>query len=131
MALTNLVSRPAMEANGWEFDVSHWDNSHFLDICGNDTWYGFYIRYGKGKVSTTFKSSGFGILRFGNCWSQNEVAVYLNANKLSYASGNEMEKEIQFRFSSKDKLEIAEDGAIIKLHSLSITCYCEYIFYNS
>ena len=125
MALTNVESRSAMEENGWEFHVSHWGKSQFLDICGNDTWYGFYRGYGRGTVSTIFKGSGVGILTFGNCWDHNEVVVYLNNYKISYAFGNEKRKKVHFRFSPGDQLQIEEYGAIIKLHSLSITCDCK------
>ena len=128
MALNNVASRPAMEENGWEFHVSQWDKREFDDICGNDTWYGFYWGNGKGSVSANFKGSGFGILTFGNCWTHNEVEVYLNHFKISYARGNVMRKEIQFHFYPGDKLLVTEVGAIIKLHSLSITCSCKYTF---
>ena len=128
MALTDVASRPAMEKNGWEFRVSQWDKSEFVDTCGNATWYGFYRGYGRGSVSTNFKGSGFGILIFGNCWAQNEVEVYFNDHRISYALGNVTRKEIQFHFSPGDKLQVMEDGAIIKLHSLSITCTCKYTF---
>ena len=128
MALTNVISRHVMEENGWEFQVTHWYKSQFLDICGNDTWYGFYVGYGRGSVTTNFKASGFATLAFGNCWAHNEVAVYLNNRKIAYAFGNVKRKEVQFQFSPGDKLQITEDGAIIILHSLSITCYCKYAF---
>ena len=123
-----MVSRSAMEENGWEFHVSHWDKSEFVDMCGNDTWFGFYVGYGRGSVgtvSTSFKGRGFGILKFGNCWTHNEVEVYLNNYKVSSALGNVRMKEVQFHFSPGDKLQVTEDGAIIKLHSLSITCSCK------
>ena len=126
MSLTNVVSRPAMEENGWEFHVSQWDKSEFVDICGNDTWYGCNRGHVTGSISTNFKGSGYGVLTFGNCWTHNEVEVYLNKHKISYAFGNVKRKEIQFHFSPGDKLQVTEDGAMIKLHSLSITCYCKY-----
>ena len=128
MALTNVDSRSAMEENGWEFHVSHWDKSQFLYICGNETWYGFLRGHGRGSVSLNFKGSGFGVLKFGNCWAHSVVEVYLNSDKIAYALGNVTAKEIQFRFAPGDKLQVTEDGAIIKLHSLSITCYCKYTF---
>ena len=126
MALANVASRPDMEKNGWEFHVSHWDKIEFVDICGNDTWYGFYGGHYRGSVSTNFKGSGFGILKFGNCWAHNEVEVYLNNYRISYAFGNVTKKEIQFQFSPGDKLQVTELGAIIKLHSLALTCSCKY-----
>ena len=126
MALTNVASRAAMEKNGWEFHVSQWEKKEFVDMCGNDTWYGFYRGPGRGSVSTKFKGSGHGILIFGNCWAHNEVEVYFNYHKISNAMGNVTRKEIQFHFFPGDKLQVMEDGAIIKLHSLSITCYCKY-----
>ena len=85
MDLSNVVSRHAMEKSGWKFDVSHWDKNDFVDICGNDTWYGFYNSRRMGSVSAHFKGSGFGILKFGNCWADNEVRVYLNSDKIAFA----------------------------------------------
>ena len=35
---------------------------------------------------------------------------------------NDTKEEISFNFISGDKLELEEDGAIIKLHSLNISC---------
>ena len=116
-----------MEENGWNFHVTHWRKKTFANICGTDTWYGFYSGPGIGSVSTTFKGAGYGILRFGNCWTDNEVAVYLNNYKISSAFGKVMSKEIQFSFLPGDKLQITEDGAIVKIYSLSITCYREYM----
>ena len=126
MALTDVASRPAMEKNGWEFHVSHWNKNEFVDLCGNDTWYGFYVGHYRGSVSTNFKGSGFGILKYGNCWTRNMVEVNMNNYKISYALGNVTMKEIHFHFSPGDQLQVTEDGAIIKIHSLSLTCYCEY-----
>ena len=83
MVLTDILSRPVMEKNGWEFYVSHWDKREFLDICGNDTRYGFSSGHRLGSVSTRFKGSGFGILKFGNCLAHNEVGVYLNSLKIA------------------------------------------------
>ena len=126
MALSDVTSRLQMEKNGWEFHVTQWGKSEFVDICGNDTWYGLLWGHRKGSVSTSFKGSGFGILTFGNCWTHNEVEVYLNDYKISYALGNVMRKEVQFHFSPGDILQVTEVGAIIKLHSLAITCNCKY-----
>ena len=117
-----------MEKNDWQFRISHWDKSEFVELCGNDTWYGFYGGLGKGSISTNFKGTGFGVLKFGNCWTDNEVAVYLNNYKIAYAFGNRKVKEVRFQFSPGDELQVTEDGAIIKLHSLSITCNCKYPF---
>ena len=130
MHLSNVVSRQVMEESGWKFEVSHWDKNEFVDICGNDTWYGFYNGRRMGRVSTHFKGSGFGILKFGNCWADNEVRVYLNSANIAYALGNATNQEILFHFAPGDKLQVMEDAAIIKLHSLSIKCSCKYVFYN-
>ena len=126
MDLTNVVSRQVMEESGWNFDVSHWDKKEFRDICGSDTWYGYNSGRRMGSVSSNFKGSGFGILKFGNCWGHNNVEVSLNSKKIAFAFGNETNKEILFHFFPGDKLQVTEDGAIIKLHSLSIKCYCKY-----
>ena len=128
MALTNVAPRTIMEENGWNFHVSHWNKYQFIDTCGDDTWHGFYIGYRKGSISANFKGHGFGTLVFGNCWAYDEVSVYLNDYKISHAFGNVKRKEIKFHFFPGDKLQITEDGAIILLHSLSITCSCKCTF---
>ena len=128
MALTNVGSRQVMEKGAWKFDVSHWNKNEYNDMCGNDTWYGFYSGRRMGSISANFKGSGFGILKFGNCWAHNEVEVYLNYDKIAFALGNVINQEILFHFSPGDTLEVMEDTAIIKLHSLSIKCYGKYIF---
>ena len=130
MDLCNVVSRQVMEESGWKFDVSPWDNHESVGICDNDTWYGFYNGRRMGSVSAHFKGYGFGILKFGNCWADNEVSVYLNSVKIDFALGNVINQEILFHFSPGDKLQVTEDTAIIKVHSLSIKCYGKYTFYH-
>ena len=126
MGLTNVVSRQAMEESGWKFEVSHWNKNEFVDICGNDTWYGYHSGHRMGSVFANFKGYGFGILKFGNCWGHSEVEVYLNYKKIAFALGNMINQEILFHFVPGDKLQVVEDGGIIKLHALSIKCYCKY-----
>ena len=128
MDLSNVVSRQIMQESGWKFDISHWDKNEYLDICDNDTWYGYNSGHRMGSVSANFKGYGFGILKFGNCWNHNEVAVYLNSKKIAYALGNATNQEILFHFAPGDLLQVMEDGSIIKLHSLSIKCYGKCMF---
>ena len=94
----------------------------YEDICGNHGWFGFYAGSHAGNIYTIFKGSGTARLMYGNCWIDNEVAVYLNHNKISSAYGNETKKEISFNFIPGDALRIVEDGAIIKLRALAISC---------
>ena len=127
IGLSNVKSRSAMEENGWIFHVSHSDMLLHGDMCGNNGWVGFYSGSSVGSVSAIFKESGTARLIYGNCWSDNEVSVYLNHKKISSAYGNEIEEEIAFNFISGDILRIVEDGAIIKLHSLTILCGGKYV----
>ena len=111
-----------MEENGWIFHVLHSDMLLHGDICGNNSWFGFYAGSHAGSIYTTFKGSGTAELIYGNCWNKNEVSVYLNHKKISAAFEKETEKEITFDFISGDIMGIVEDGAIIKIHSLTILC---------
>ena len=120
--LSNVTSRSALEENAWVFHVSHSDMLLHGDICGNNGWFGFYSGSRVGSICVTFKGFGTARLIYGNCWSDNEVSVYLNYNKISSAYGNMTKEEIAFNFISGDTLGIVEDGAIIKLHSLTILC---------
>ena len=110
-----------MEENGWIFYVSHSDMLLHGDICGSNGWFGFYSGTSVGSILAIFKGSGTAKLIYGNCWGDNEVAVYLNHNKISSTYGN-VTKEISFNFIYGNTLRIVEAGAIIKLHSLTISC---------
>ena len=127
MGLSNVKSRSTMEENGWIFHVSHSDMLLHGDICGNNGWFGFYSGTSVGSISAIFKGSGTAKLIYGNCWSDREVAVYLNRKKISSVRGNQTQLELSFNFISGDKLQIEEDGAIIKLHSLTISCDGKYV----
>ena len=116
-----------MAENGWLFHVSHSDMLLYGDICGNEGWFGFYSGSRAGSIYTIFKGSGSAVLLYGNCWNKNEVYVYLNGIKIASAYGNETKKEIAFNFISGDLIEIVEEGAIIKLHSLTISCDGTYL----
>ena len=116
-----------MEENGWIFHVSHSDMVLYGDICGNDGWFGFYAGSHAGSIYTTFKGSGTARLIYGNCWHKNEVSVYLNRKKISFAYGKETKKEIVFNFISGDLIQVVEKSAIIKIHSLTISCDGRYL----
>ena len=111
-----------MEKNGWIFHVSHGDQFMYASLCGDDTWFGFYAGGTIGSISTIFKRSGLAKLNFGNCWTNKKVTAYLNHRKLAYASGREVRKEISFNFTTGDTLRLEEDGGIIKINSLIISC---------
>ena len=127
IAFSNVKSRSEMEEHSWIFHVSHSDMVFHGDRCGNNGWFGFYSGSSVGSISAYLKGSGTARLIYGNCWIDNEVAVYLNHKKISSADGYEPRKEIFFHFSPGDMLRIEEDGAIIKLHSLTISCDGKYI----
>ena len=127
IGLSNVKFRSAMEENGWIFHVSHSGMLLHGDRCGNNGWFGFCSGNYVGSIYATFIGSGTARLIYGNCWSNNDVSVYLNHKKISSAYGNETEEKINFNFISGDRLRIVEDGAIIKLHSLTILCGGKYI----
>ena len=127
LGLSNVKSRSAMEENGWIFHVSHSDMLLHGDICGKNGWFGFYSGTSVGSISATFQGSGTAKLIYGNCWSDREVAVYLNHKKISSAYGNETKQEISFNFIPGDQLQIEEDDPIIKLYSLTISCDGKYV----
>ena len=113
-----------MEKNGWIFNTSHSDMVWGRNHCGEGSWFGLHSGSAEGSVSTTFKGSGTATLSFGNCWTSSayKVSVVINGEIRSEAMGNVMEKEISFSFNKGDNLIIKEDGAIIKISSLDITC---------
>ena len=116
-----------MEENGWIFHVSHSAMLLYGDICGNNGWFGFYSGSSVGSISAIFKGSGMAKLIYGNCWSDKAVAVYLNRKKISSVHGNQTKLEIGFHFIAGDILQIEENGAIIKVHSLTILCNGKYV----
>ena len=127
IGLTNVKTRSAMEENGWIFQVSHSDMLLHGDKCGNNGWFGFYSGGSVGRIAATFRGSGTARLVYGNCWNDKEVSVYLKHKKVSSAHGNETKVETPFNFISGDNLQIMEDGGIIKLHSLTISCDGKYV----
>ena len=122
IGLSNVRSTSELLENGWIVHVSHSDMLLYGDRCGNNGWFGFYSGGSMGRIAALFKGSGTARLIYGNCWIDNEVAVYLNHNKISSAYGNETRKEMSFNFIPGDALQIVEDGAIIQLHALAILC---------
>ena len=126
--LTNLSSRAVMEKHGWAFHVSNDVDAALDDLCGAEAWYGQYVGYYRGSVSTVFQGRGFAVLVFENCWTNNYVEVHHNSRILASAFGNGTKVEIAFQFFPGDKLEITENLAIIKLHSLSVMCRCMFVF---
>ena len=120
--LRNVRSISEMKENGWIFHVSHSDMQLYADRCGKNSWFGFYSGNSVGSVAAHFTGSGIASLTYGNCWMDNEVSVYLNLYKMSSAYGNETKKQISFNFTAGDTLRIVEDGAIIKLHNLTVSC---------
>ena len=121
------MSRSDLDENGWVVHVSHSDMSLHGDICGNDGWFGFYSGSRTGFIQAMFKGSGTARLLYGNCWNKNKVSVFLNNEKISSAYGKETEVEVSFNFIAGDIIRIVEDGAIIKLHSLTISCDGKYV----
>ena len=113
-----------MENNGWNFNTSHSDKVWRNEECGNEGWFGLHAGHNVGSVSVKFKASGNATLTFGNCWHVDRytVKVYLNENLLATAGGNELKVVTSFPFDQGDILKIDEDGAIIKLNSLIISC---------
>ena len=111
-----------MKEGGWIFSVTRPEHSKYANRCGADTWFGHTSGWSKGSVSAIFKGNGNATLIFGNSWSDHEVDVYLNHRKLSTAHGNEKRKEVHFKFTRGDKLRLEEAGALIKFHSLHISC---------
>ena len=120
--LSNLSSTEAMEEGGWIFSVELPEHSRYAGRCGTDTWFGHTGDWGKGSVSACFKGNGNATLIFGNCWYYYEVDVYLNHRQISTAYGNETRKEVHFHFTRGDNLRLEEAGALIKFHSLHISC---------
>ena len=118
----DITSKETMEENGWIFSVTKHKQEKYVSYCGDTSWFGHSSQWNEGSVSAKFKGNGNAKLIFGNCWSAHNVNVYLNQNQLANASGDENSKEVLFNFTGGDVLKITEDGAIIKLHSLSISC---------
>ena len=113
-----------MRSNGWTFLASHYDMEWSKGRCGTDGWFGLHAGHQVGSVSVQFQGSGNATLTFGNCWHAQDYSVkaFLNGNEKAEAKGNEF-KTVSFLFRKGDTLKITEDGAIIKLKSLIISCH--------
>ena len=120
--LNDTSSKENMEQNGWIFDITKHKQDKYIVHCGDDSWFGHSAYWEEGSVSATFKGSGAADLVYGNCWMNHNVDVYLNQQKISFASGGQTRKEVTFSFVKGDILKLQEDGAIIKIYSLEIKC---------
>ena len=125
-ALTDVTTKDTMEQNGWRFSVSSEPNIVYDMSCGSATWYGYLGEERKGEVSATFQGRGFAQLVYGNCWTDHGVDVYLDNFLISRSRENRT--EVGFQFFPGSILTIKEVNAIIKLHSLSIECFCKYYY---
>ena len=124
--LTDVTTKDTMEQNGWRFSVSSEPNVIYDMACGSDTWYGYLGKEREGEVSATFQGRGFAQLVYGNCGTGHGVDVYLDSFLISRSRENRT--EVGFQFFLGSVLTIKEVNAIIKLHSLSIDCFCEYYY---
>ena len=120
--LSDVSSQQAMEENGWSFSLTDSEPEKHSSKCGKGTWYGMSSGSEIGKVNTVFVGRGSATLVYGNCWTGYTVKVWLNNKKVSVADKNKLKKKVTFQFTKGDKLQIEEDGGIIKLHSLTISC---------
>ena len=121
-ALTDLTNRDVMEANGWTLedftDVGH---GYRNDNCGTDTFWGWGSSNIKGTAKAILKGSGTAKLDFGNCYSRDNVNVYLNDILLETATSF-TSLSVTFAYSDGDVLTINEGNAIMQLHSLEFLC---------
>ena len=122
--LSQVSDREVMEKNGWIFNTSNSDMVSYRKHCGEGSWFGFHSDFEEGSVSTTFKGSGVATLYLGNCWTSPvyKVSVLINGEIKFVVRRNVMQKVISFSFNKGDNLIIKEDGAIIKINTLDITC---------
>ena len=124
--VTNLSGKKVMKDNGWIFDVDISMDENWKEQCGSNTWYGYSQDHKVGSVSTVLRTTGNGILYFGNCYLNHAglVKVYLNGNLISTAKNTESEntikKKLTINFKRWDILNITEERGIIKLHSFEV-----------
>ena len=123
------------EESGWK---THFTDTHLTcDKCDSELilkckrhcckelcFWGFQHGYNIGWMSAKFRSSGSGVLNFGNCYKTGAVHAYINSlhhNTTAYA--NQHSVTLSFTYEAGDVLKIEERQlGVIQLNSLTLTC---------
>ena len=124
-----------MQQNGWKFNKIDTDMQYCMvndpdatAECNSDTtWYGWGCGSSSGTLSTTLKGSGIVRLRYGNCWNDGKVNIYLNDSLIDSASGL-VYKDTFFEYDEGTTVKITDEGgnAVIKLISIVFDCKGTY-----
>ena len=128
--LTDLTVKANMLQGGWEFSDALFDrewvspNVEYIVACGSDISQGHLDEGGQGRISANFQGRGYARLVYGNRCTDGHVEVYLDQILISISK--EKRTEIAFQYFPGTTLSIKEVDAIVKLHSLSIICFCKY-----
>ena len=128
--LTDLTVKANMLEGGWEFSDAlfnrKWVSPNVEDnvACGSDNSQGYFDERGQGRISANFQGRGYARLVYGNRCMDGHVEVYLN--QILISKSKQKRTEIAFQYFPGTTLSIKEVDAIVKLHSLSIICFCKY-----
>ena len=128
--LTDLTVKANMLEGGWEFSDALFNrewvspNEEYNVACGSDNSQGYFDERGQGRISANFQGRGYARLVYGNRCMDGHVEVYLN--QILISKSKQKRTEIAFQYFPGTTLSIKEVDAIVKLHSLSIICFCKY-----
>ena len=95
--------------------------------CKEMCFWGFKNGYNIGSMSAKFRSTGRGVVNFGNCYKTGAVHAYFTktGNKVHNKTAYHNQHSVTFSFSYEagDVLTIEEHHlGVIQLNSLSLSC---------
>ena len=120
-----------MELNGWtlknisadeQYCLIH-DPDALIECSADSGWYGWGCESSSGSLRTALKGSGIMTIRYGNCWNDGHVRIYLNGTLIDSVEGHTY-KEASFEYDEGMLVEISDEGrgAAIKLIGISFSC---------
>jgi len=120
---TNMDNKASLEANGWA--LSGFTSDETLagkSACPSDSWHGWGRE--SAAVSKTMTGSGFALLQFGNCGTdEGRTNVYLDGVEIASAQQLTNEYAVFFDFTDGQVLELkgGNGNAVISMSFLA-TC---------
>ena len=133
--LDNFTSKEIMQQNGWVFNKIDTDMQYCMvndpnatAECNSDTtWYGWGCELSSGTLITRLKGSGIMNIRYGNCWNDGNVNIYLNDSLIDSASALTY-KETTFEYDDETTIKITDEegNAVIKLIRIAFSCKGTY-----
>ena len=120
-----------MRENGWDLQNIHAKKRlvmteeacwNLLDTIDKHKW--MVQQWATSSISTSFWSEGKAMLKFGNCFNEGKVTVFLDGKEIGNSShSKDNSKTVTFNVAAGSILDIkTDDRSIIRLFELNLEC---------